>query len=152
MAFKKKLIDGILSYVYYKIAEEGRFTVRFSEEFLRHVLGPFLSYYMSEVSLKVHEGYIVVKGSSLVPVSVEFKTPVIRDEEIIVPFKMNKLLRSFIATFGSDRMKPLRIEQDTLVIPAELLYNALKDMAEDLKVSKINIKEGEVEVEIVSRK
>lgn len=152
MAFKKKLIDGVLSYVYYKIAQEGKYTIRLPEDFLQHVLSPFLSYYMTQVSVNVHEGGVIIKGSSLVTVSLELETPIVRDEEIVIPIKMNKLLGTFISTFAGERIKPLRIEQNKLIIPTKLIYNALEEVPEDLKIQRINIKEGEIEIEIVSRK
>ncbi len=151
MAFKTRLRDGILSYVYHKIAEEGHFLIRIPEDFLQHVLNPFLSYYMTQISVKVNEGSIKITGSSLVPVNLTLKTPIVRDEEIVIPVEMNQALYSFASTFGVDRLKPIRLEQNSLIIPAELIYNAAKDIAEDLKISQIEIKDGELIIEIVSR-
>ncbi len=151
MAFKTRLRDGILSYVYHKIAEEGCFIIRLPEDFLQHVLTPFLSHYMSQITVKVKEGIITISGSSLVPVNITLKTPIVRDEEIIVPLEMNQALLSFISTFGAERLKPVRIEQNSLIIPTELIYKAAKDIAEDLKIKDIKIKEGELVIEIVSK-
>ncbi|GEM_PF-6949190 len=151
MAFKTRLRDGILSYVYHKIAEEGRFLIRLPEDFLQHVLNPFLSYYMTQIQVKVKEGAINITGSSLVPVNITLKTPIVRDEEIVIPLEMNQALLSFVSTFGMERLKPIILKNNTLIIPQDLIYNAAKDIREDLKIKSIDIKDREVVIEIVSR-
>ena len=151
MAFKNKLRDGLLSYVYHKIAEQGHFLIRIPEDFLQHLLNPFLSYYMTQIAVKVQDGGINITGSSLVPVNLTLKTPIVRDEEIVIPVEMNQSLNSFISTFGTERLKPVILKQNSLVIPTEILYNAVKDIAEDLKIASIDIKDKEIVIEIVSK-
>ncbi len=151
MAFKTRFIQGILSYIYHRIAEDGKYTINLPVDFLEHVLTPFLSYYMSQIEYTFDENMLHIKGSSLVPVDIKFKNPVVRENEIVVPFEMNKALHSFISTFGSERLKPLKIESDNLIIPAEIIYKPIKDMAEDLKISAIHLEKDGISIDIVSR-
>ncbi len=151
MAFKTRLRQGILSYIYHKIAEDGKFTINLPADFLKHVLNPFLSYYMSQIEIAFQDNMLKVKGSSLVPVDVTLKNPVVREEEIVIPFEMNRSLLSFISTFGAERLKPLKITSDSIVIPTDIIYRTLKDIAEDLKISKIMITKEGITLEIVSK-
>lgn len=151
MAFKERLRQGILSYIYHKIAEDGKFVIRLPEDFLKHVLNPFLSYYMSQIDITFDDGLLKIKGSSLVPVDITLKNPVVRENEMVIPMAMNNALHSFITTFGAERLKPIKVNSDSVIIPLEIIYNAVKDIAEDLKISKISITKEGVYIEIVSR-
>ncbi len=151
MAFKERLRQGILSYIYHKIAEDGKFVIRLPEDFLKHVLNPFLSYYMSQIDITFDDSLLKIKGSSLVPVDITLKNPVVRENEMVIPMEMNNALHSFITTFGAERLKPIKVNSDSVIIPLEIIYNAVKDIAEDLKISKISITKEGVYIEIVSR-
>lgn len=151
MPFKTRLKQGILSYIYHKIAEDGKFTVKLPHDFLKHVLTPFLSYYMSQIDMDFGDNTLKITGSSLVPVEVIFKNPVIRDTEIVIPFEMNRALFTFLNTFGAERLSPIKIAQDSLIVPTALIYNSLPEMAEDLKISRVKITKEGITVEIVSR-
>ncbi len=151
MPFKTRLKQGILSYIYHKIAEDGKFTIKLPHDFLQHVLTPFLSYYMSQIDMDFDDNTLKIKGSSLVPVEVTFKNPLIRENEIVIPFEMNRALFTFLHTFGTERLHPIKITQDSLIVPTALIYNSLPEMAEDLKISHIKITKEGITVEIVSR-
>lgn len=151
MPFNRRIREGILSYIYHKIAQDGRFVIRLPEDFLKHILNPFLSYYMSQVHIEIKKGAIIITGSSLVPVKLTLKTPIIREEEIIIPLEMNHSLSSFISTFGNERLKPLKFVKDSIIIPTELIDNLVKDITNDLKIADIQINDKELLIEIASK-